>query len=578
MATVQDHGAASNIAQYTYLGPQRVLQRQYQNGSELTYLDNSGTTDIGYDPLRRTVERRDLTGSNSLITGFAYSYDREDNKNYEQKLHQTADSELYSYDSAYRLTQFASGQLNGAGTAIVGSPASTEAWTLDGVGNWRADTINGAPDNRSVNSVNEYSSVNGGALVYDSNGNLINSGLTYQWDYRNRLRQICSGAASCTSPGAQTVAVYSYDAMNRRTRKVVTNSASLNGTTNFYYDGWQTIEERDGTDTETQQYVYGIFLDEPLTLDLSNGSRYFYHQNTLYSTYALTNMSGGVVEGYRYDAYGVAAVLAPDFSTVVGSASTVGNPYMFTGQRLDPETGLMYYKNRYYSPVLGRFLSRDPKEDVDINLFSYVGDRPTGALDPLGLWCQLIRKTNRVVWQGDCPGLVEFAHDVNLADDLKSKMAVQVCREFFSCESGGGSTCTMTTGNGVNQAEGPVPRRTAARLQSADDPPVIAGNMWTQISCCCTCRPPANAANPAQPAMPQAGNGGGGGGRPGGGQGQGQGGQGQGNRPNNQGQGQGNRPNNQGQGQGNRPNNQGQGNRPNPKPVAPKPQPIPKKK
>jgi len=334
------------------------------------------------------VQRRDVHSDNSLIVGFNYVYDRESNKNSEAKQHSPTNSELYGYDSVYRLTSFARGQLNVTGTGIVGPPSATEAWALDGVGNWRIDTVNGAPGPRSVNSVNEYTNVNGGALVYDQNGNLTAAGLGYQWDYRNRLRQVCSlpaGATSCSAAGAQLLATYSYDALNRRTRKVVTNSGALNGTTNFYYDGWNVIEERDGSDSLTQQYVFGIEMDEPVVLDRAGGQRYFYHQNTLESVYALTDTGGNVVEGYRYDAYGQQTVLQPDFTTPIGSTSTVGNPYMYTGQRFDAETGLFYYKMRYYSAALGRFISRDPRSyPPDSNLFEYVGSSPTNFVDPFG--------------------------------------------------------------------------------------------------------------------------------------------------------------------------------------------------
>ena len=400
IATIKDDGASSNIAQYFYIGRQRVLQRLYQNGTQLTYLDNSASTDIGYDGDRRTVERRDLGSGNSLLVGFTYNYDREDNKSYEEKLHKESNSELYNYDSTYRITGFARGQLSGIPTApSIPSPSETEGWTLDGVYNWRVNTVNGNPQNRSVNSVNEYTSVNAGALIYDRNGNLVNDGtLGYQYDYRNRLRQVCAlhSAANCTGAGAVLLATYSYDAMNRRTRKVVTNSGSFNGTTNFYYDGWRTIEERNASDTETQQYVYGVYEDEPLTLDPASGPRLFYHQNALYSTFALTNLSGSVAEGYQYEPYGQQTVLMPDFTTPIGTVSAVGNPYMFTGQRFDPETGLMYYKNRYYSLSLGRFISRDPlgytqenlRESVNmpwtLDLYVYGLDNPTRMLDSLG--------------------------------------------------------------------------------------------------------------------------------------------------------------------------------------------------
>jgi YD repeat-containing protein len=140
--TIQDNGvppSTPTLAQYTYIGAERILQRQYQqNGTQLTYLDNAGITDIGYDPLRRTVERRDVvTSTNSTVVGFQYAYDRENNKHYEAKLHSAANSELYTYDSTYRVTQFQPGQLNATNTAIV-TPSliePTEAWTLDGVDN-----------------------------------------------------------------------------------------------------------------------------------------------------------------------------------------------------------------------------------------------------------------------------------------------------------------------------------------------------------------------------------------------------------------------------------------------------------
>ncbi len=567
MATVQDHGAAGNIAQYTYMGPLRVLTRQYQNGSQLTYLDNAGAADVGYDGLRRPIQQRDLTGTSSLITGFTYTYDRESNKNSESKLHQSTDSEIYSYDSIYRLTQFESGTLSGG--SISGPPAATEAWTLDGLGNWRVDTVNGTPVSRTVNSLNEYTTVGGGPFTYDANGNLLNGGLTYQYDYRNRLREVCtvSGSGTCSSAGATVIAVYSYDAFNRRTRKVVTNSGALNGTTSYYYDGWETVEERNGADTETQQYVYGVYLDEPLAMDISGGARYFYHQNAMYSTFALTDAAANIVEGYQYTAYGQPSVLNSTFTSVVGTTSTVGNPYLFTGQRLDPETGLMYYKNRYYSPSLGRFLSRDPKEDIDINLFNYVADRPTAALDPLGL-CKLFLKRNAGrALEGDCGGAVEFAveKDPPLEDDVLDRVAVSVCREFYRCE---GANCVMTTsakGDPPDKGVAPVPTGKRIKPDGGAPPAPIAGSVWKQSDCCCVCRPPENAANPGQPMAPQAGPGGGGGPGQGGGQGNGQG--AQGGKPNNQ----------QGAGQGGKPNQGGNGlpNRQPPKPVAPKPQPKP---
>jgi RHS repeat-associated protein len=59
---------------------------------------------------------------------------------------------------------------------------------------------------------------------------------------------------------------------------------------------------------------------------------------------------------------------------------------MFQGRRLDEETGLYYYRNRYYSATLGRFVTRDPKGYGDgYNLYQFAGSRVLRATDPIGL-------------------------------------------------------------------------------------------------------------------------------------------------------------------------------------------------
>ena len=61
----------------------------------------------------------------------------------------------------------------------------------------------------------------------------------------------------------------------------------------------------------------------------------------------------------------------------------VGNPFLFTGKEYDSETALYYFRARYYSVKLGRFLSRDPVYGG--NLYAYVQNNCISKVDPWGL-------------------------------------------------------------------------------------------------------------------------------------------------------------------------------------------------
>ncbi len=395
--TIGDQGAALPIADYDYIGTYRVLERVYAgNGTRETALDDDGTINVGYDGLRRATQLRHLRNDDSLVVGFTYGYDRADNRLSEGKLHDTANSELYAYDSAYRLTSFTRPD---AGAIAPGQ----SQFTLDGTGNWQE--VDG--ETREHSTFNEVTVRDDGGVTnysYDDNGNLTGDGTrTYEWDSLNRLKRVTRDVDS------MIVGEYAYDALNRRVERMVTNSGALDGTTRYYYDGNQVIEERDAGETLNQQYVYGVYVDEVLVLDRNltpdataigaGDQRLYYHTNAQFSVHAVTDDAAVIVEGYQYDAYGRQTVFTPgtngviDFSNpgsddviTLGGISAVANPYLYTGRRLDAETGLYYYRNRYQSPELGRFISRDPLGYHDgPNLYEYVAGSPTNSVDPLGL-------------------------------------------------------------------------------------------------------------------------------------------------------------------------------------------------
>lgn len=77
---------------------------------------------------------------------------------------------------------------------------------------------------------------------------------------------------------------------------------------------------------------------------------------------------------------------ALDWRCALPSLSSNKTPPRYTAQRWDTESGLYYYRTRYYSPSLGRFLTTDPIGYGDgLNVYAYVGNDPVNSNDPSGL-------------------------------------------------------------------------------------------------------------------------------------------------------------------------------------------------
>ena len=95
--------------------------------------------------------------------------------------------------------------------------------------------------------------------------------------------------------------------------------------------------------------------------------------------------TGAVVAHYEYDPFGTTL-------TASGTAAAA-NPFRFSTKYTDDETTLLYYGYRFYSPYLGRWLTRDPiGEEGGVNLYNFALNSPTGVIDPYGLDVYIVQR------------------------------------------------------------------------------------------------------------------------------------------------------------------------------------------
>ena len=325
------------------------------NRTRLDYPDASFVTYV-YDELGRLKEVRD--GGVTLLAQYAYDpLSRVTSTTYDNGAQTT-----HAYELDDDLSQVA--QSYGVGSVTFDYLYNlvnqrTDTSVDDNAYLWLPDL--GASNSYLPNALNQYDDVDGVLFSYDSNGNLTGDGVnSYLYDVESRL-------ISATTP--LHLADYTYDPFGRRAEKDVDATV-----TKFVYAGDTVIAEYDGLDQLQARYVPGPGIDKPVLMD-RGGTLSYYHYDGTGSVVAATDGFGTVAETYAYGAYGESA-----------DGDLLGNPFRYTGRRLDTETGLYYYRARYYSASLGRFLQPDPAGFVDgLNLYAYVRNDPLNLVDPLGL-------------------------------------------------------------------------------------------------------------------------------------------------------------------------------------------------
>ncbi len=101
---------------------------------------------------------------------------------------------------------------------------------------------------------------------------------------------------------------------------------------------------------------------------------------------AVVDANGAVVERYEYDAWGK-VLSVTDTNRQQLSRSAIGNRILWQGREYSWTTGLYYFRNRWYGPTIGRWISKDPIGiNGGLNVYAFCGNDPINRTDPSGLF------------------------------------------------------------------------------------------------------------------------------------------------------------------------------------------------
>lgn len=374
-------------------GYQSTVSASYDAANrQVQQVDSAGgTRTAGYDGLDRLVS--ETTGQGSV----SYGYDTAGHRTSMTVAGQPATS--YSYDDGNRLTAISSalgtvslgydaadrqisvtlpngvqratdfdaaGQTAGLTFSQGGNTLGNLSYDYDAAGrrtgvggSYARISLPALTNSLAYNADNALTARDGAGFSYDADGQLTSDGAnTYTWNARGQLTGIAGGVT----------ASFSYDPSGRRLTRTVNGA-----TTGYLHDGPNLVQETDGS-TPTANLLTGFGVDQTFVRADSTGARGLL-TDALGSTVALTDALGTVTTSYTYDPYGV----------VSSTGTADANDQQYTG-RQDDGTGLDFYRARYYSPALQRFISQDPAGSAGSgdNLYAYAADSPTNFTDPSG--------------------------------------------------------------------------------------------------------------------------------------------------------------------------------------------------
>jgi len=341
-------------------------------------LENGPTITYSYDALHRLTT---VAGN-----GLAYTYSYQGGTRLLEKIERSDGSRTdYAYDAVMKRLQTLTNRDRSGGIL------NEYTFAFDTLGQPTAETVTNGPALQfaditaaayTYNNLNQAATLDGSETVfsYDADGNmtrgLTGDGMpfTAEYDAENRMISIQFTDKSGTARRQE----FSYGSDGFLGIRKDFEGGVLTAEQRFIWDGGKMLQVRDGANSVERDYLWGIAkaggVGALLAL-IQEGQTYQYYSNPRGDITAVLDSAGATVAAYAYDPFGVP----------LAAAGTLNQPMRFSTKAYDEGTGLYYYGYRFYSPQLGRWLSRDPlSETGSINLYSFSSNNPIARFDPVG--------------------------------------------------------------------------------------------------------------------------------------------------------------------------------------------------
>lgn len=189
---------------------------------------------------------------------------------------------------------------------------------------------------------------------------------SYGWDDFSNLTTV-------TKTGGLSLE-HTYDGRGRRVTRKKLNAPTQER--RYLYDRQnRLVAVYDGSGSLLQQFVYTSGRHVPDGM-IAGGTVYHLLSDHVGSVRLVVTTGGAVQQRIDYDAWG----------RITQDTNAGFQPFGFAGGIWDADAGLVLMGARWYDPVTGRFITRDPARfDGGFNLYAYVDNDPVNAIDPSGL-------------------------------------------------------------------------------------------------------------------------------------------------------------------------------------------------